>query len=230
MSLGIIAGTNLFESRLFERCKRKKVKTRYGRVDMFFKDNIVLILRHGYNNGIPAHRIDHNANLTALHKAGVHSIISVTSVGSLKIKYKPTDIMVPSDFIGIWNIPTFYDSKPVYVTPELDDSLRKKIIEAARKAKIKVITKGTYVQTPGPRLETIAEVKMLSHFGDVVGMTMASEATLANELNLRYANISSIDNYANGISNKKLDFDQIKINAKKNSFRIESILKKIMGA
>ena len=40
---------------------------------------------------------------------------------------------------------------------------------------------GIYVQTAGPRFETKAEVNVLKKLGDVVGMTMASEATLCME-------------------------------------------------
>jgi len=37
-----------------------------------------------------------------------------------------------------------------------------------------------------------------------VGMTMASEARLANELDLEYVSVCSADNYANGISERHL--------------------------
>ena len=40
---------------------------------------------------------------------------------------------------------------------------------------------------------------MMSHFGDVVGMTMAHEATLCQERALAYASICSVDNYAHGL-------------------------------
>ncbi len=83
---------------------------------------------------------------------------------------------------------------------------------------------GTYVQTIGPRLETRAEIKMLKRFGDIVGMTLASEATLAMELELPYASICSVDNYCHGIHKTPLTMDEIFQNVANNARTIENIL------
>jgi 5'-methylthioadenosine phosphorylase len=68
---------------------------------------------------------------------------------------------------------------------------------------------GTYVQTRGPRIETIAEVKTLAKFADIVGMTVASEATLACELDMEFAALCTVDNYANGLGTEVLSFGHI---------------------
>jgi 5'-methylthioadenosine phosphorylase len=68
---------------------------------------------------------------------------------------------------------------------------------------------GTYVQTRGPRIETIAEVKTLAKFADIVGMTVASEATLACELEMEFAALCMVDNYANGLGTEVLSFGHI---------------------
>ena len=91
-----------------------------------------------------------------------------------------------------------------------------------------VVGNGVYVQTRGPRLETKAEVKMLDSFGDIVGMTIASEATLARELDVKYAAICSVDNYAHGLVSKELDFEDVKEIAEKNSARVEKLLTKVV--
>ena len=44
---------------------------------------------------------------------------------------------------------------------------------------------GVYWQVTGPRLETVAEIRVFAQHADVVGMTMASECTVAGELGLR---------------------------------------------
>ena len=60
--------------------------------------------------------------------------------------------------------------------------------------------KGTYVCTQGPRLETPAEIKKYkSYGGDLVGMTLVPEVFLAKELELCYASICYVTNYAEGI-------------------------------
>jgi 5'-methylthioadenosine phosphorylase len=84
-------------------------------------------------------------------------------------------------------------------------------VTAGRAAGASVRTRGVYVQTTGPRLETPAEVAHFATLGDIVGMTMASEATLANELDIPYAAVCSVDNYCNGLVERPLTFDQIRV-------------------
>ena len=58
---------------------------------------------------------------------------------------------------------------------------------------------GVYAATQGPRLETAAEITRLERDGaDVVGMTGMPEAALARELDLAYAAIGVVANYAAG--------------------------------
>ena len=68
---------------------------------------------------------------------------------------------------------------------------------------------GVYVQTRGPRIETRAEVAVLSRIADIVGMTLASEATLACELGIEFAAICTVDNYANGLGTEVLSYEHI---------------------
>jgi len=84
--------------------------------------------------------------------------------------------------------------------------------------------KGIYAQTKGPRFETKAEVKLLKDYADIVGMTLAKEATVAKELDLEYASICSIDNYANGVINKPLSYKVITQNVKENLQVWENII------
>ncbi|MDD4128089.1 MAG: 5'-methylthioadenosine phosphorylase, partial [Methanomicrobium sp.] len=85
---------------------------------------------------------------------------------------------------------------------------------------------GTYVQTAGPRFETSAEIKVLRRAGDVVGMTVASEATIANELEIPFAAICSVDNYCNGLCSDKLSYEALLEKSRQNKERIEDIIEK----
>jgi len=196
---GIIGGTCLYNMKFLRDLDEKDVKTRYGDVYTLIGGKFLFVPRHGKYRNIPPHRINHKANIMAFEENGVEEIISITSVGSLKKEIPPASLIIPDDYINLWNIPTYLDSEIMHITPCLDESLRKKTMSIAEKLNINVIGKGTYVQTTGPRLETRAEVNLLKDYADIVGMNMASEATLAKELELRYANISSVDNYAHGV-------------------------------
>jgi 5'-methylthioadenosine phosphorylase len=65
---------------------------------------------------------------------------------------------------------------------------------------------------------------MLKRFGDVVGMTMASEVTLCLEYGIPYASICSIDNYCHGIAKVALTMDEIQENVRKNLQYIQTMI------
>jgi len=224
--LGIVGGTVLEKTKLADGTDKKSIETPYGRSEVYEGSGFVFIQRHGEGN-VPPHRINHKANIWALKKF-TDTVVGVGSVGSLKRSLKPPAIVVPEDYIELFPV-TFYDDEIKHVTPGFDLTLRKQILDVARWNRIKVAGKGVYVQTRGPRLETKAEVSMLSNFGDVVGMTLASEATLACELGLKYAAVCSVDNLAHGLSKGRLEFMDVVDAAKTNAASVEKLLHGLVG-
>lgn len=213
----------MLECRIFSGWPDKKVKTPYGTVAVKKGDGVVFLQRHG-SPGVPPHRISHRANIAALKKLGARKVLAVNSVGSLKASLKPGTLVVPDDFASPWHIETFFDDEMRFMIPAMDEAFAREVFAACRKQTKAVRMGGTYIQTIGPRLETRAEITMLKHFGDVVGMTLASEATLAMEAGLPYASICSIDNYCHGILKVPLTMDEIYANVAKNLRTIEAIL------
>ena len=226
--LGIIGGTGFCGLGL-EPKERRTVITPHGQPssDLLFYDlkgkPVVLILRHGGPPSIPPHMVNHRANLFALHQAGAKAIIGLNSTGALRKDMPIPSIVVPDDFIG-FNPPTFFDGEIRHAVPGYSEALRGKILEAAKDLGLSVMDKGVYIQTRGPRLETKAEVRVISKWGDIVGMNSASEATLANELKCEFACICSVDNYAHGIGETAPDYREIVAVAKENQGRILQLL------
>lgn len=122
---------------------------------------------------------------------------------------------------------TFYDKKRKHITPQLSPDLRKILIKILKKLNLKFHQRGIYFETKGPRLETKAEINLLKKFADVVGMTMAKEAALSQELNLKYVSLCSIDNFAHGIIKKMPSQKEIEENQRKSQKIIEKIIKEI---
>ena len=120
--------------------------------------------------------------------------------------------MIPDDFICPWHVETFFDDEARFMVPVMDEVFARDILRICTMHTRSVRMGGIYVQTIGPRLETRAEIKMLKRFGDIVGMTLASEATLAMELEMPYASICSVDNYCHGIHTVPLTMDEILAN------------------
>jgi 5'-methylthioadenosine phosphorylase len=221
--LGVIGGSVFFSKELFDDAEEKTLDTKHGKAVVLVNENIVFVPRHGIDKNIPPHKINHKANILALKDSGVKDIIAVNSCGSLKEDIAPGSIVIPDDFICFWQIPTFFEKEIKHVTPEIDGALREKIFSSAKQIDIPVLDKGVYVQTLGPRIETKAEIVMLKNFCDIVGMTMASEATLAKEMGLNYASICSVDNYANGIKGKVTN-ELIAEEREKNTEKIKKLL------
>jgi 5'-methylthioadenosine phosphorylase len=190
---------------------------------------IVFLARHGGEHRIPPHRLNHRANLWALKELGATAILATASTGSLKKTIRPGSFVVPDDFVAFWTIPTFHEDDVVHATPGLDARLRDALTSAAKATGASVRSRGVYVQTSGPRLETPAEVRHFATLGDVVGMTMASEATLAGELGLPYAAVCSVDNYCNGLVERPLTFEQIRATQAKNADALRRILEHALG-
>lgn len=224
--LGILGGTVFLKKQAFEFKKEKKVETPYGTVLVKMADGFAFIQRHGAKL-LPPHKTNHWANIYAFKKLGIKEIIGINSTGSLKRNIKPGSLVVPHDFMQFFP-KTFFDNRAVHITPKLSEGLRRKIIKACEQLKIPVIKKAVYFQTIGPRLETIAEVKFLAKFADIVGMTLADEATLAAEQGLSYASLCTVDNYAHGIA-KSLTYEEIVENAAKNAEKVKKIILRVVA-
>ncbi len=223
----IIGGTSLLNSSLFSSWKNSNIKTPYGNVRVKISKSTAFLQRHG-SPPAPPHMINHRANIWALRKLGAGKIISINSVGSLKTSLKPGTLAIPGDFLSVWSIPTFFDKEIRFFVPQMDKPLARYLYSICKKAGIRAKNGGIYIQTIGPRLETKAEINMLKRFGDIVGMTMASESTLSMEYGMPYASLCSIDNYCNGITDKPLTMEQIMDNVMKNLGSIERIIETLV--
>ena len=221
--IAVIGGSGVLEIELFAGLKNREVVTGYGRVIVAEADDLIFLQRHG-TPPLPPHKLNHQANIAALKECGVDYIIAVNSTGSLKSSLPPGSLLLPDDYFNPWAIKTFFDDRLEFVTPSLSASVRSAVVAAAAELEVGLVATGTYIQTTGPRFETRAEVRVLAGWGDVVGMTMASEATLAREIGLEYASICLVDNYANGVCEQTVDIVEIEKAQKRNSRILTGLL------
>jgi len=228
--IGVIGGSGLASPALLAEPRDTFTVTPYGApsgpvvLARHGDVRVAFVARHGPAHRVPPHRVNHRANLWALKEAGADRILATSSVGSLKVAIRPGTFVIPHDFLAFWNIPTYFDEEVKHVTPSIDEGLRKVLLAAARTVKARAAPKGVYVQATGPRLETKAEIAFFKTLGDVVGMTVASEATLASELGIRYAALCSVDNYAHGLTAKPVTFREIQAMQKVTASTSEALL------
>jgi 5'-methylthioadenosine phosphorylase len=221
MTLGIIGGSGLVQSSLFQGWNKKGMLLEYPEGKFLF------LQRHGEPLR-PPHRIDHGENIGALKQAGATGIIAINSVGSLKEEWVPGTLVIPEDFFCPWTVPSTQWTGLRFPTPNISQPMREQLQTAVQKINQQAKMEGVYIQTNGPRFETKAEIKVMQQWGDVVGMTMASEATIANELKIPYASLCVVENWANGVCGKVISEQEIVTNQAKNKQVVEQVLKEIV--
>lgn len=213
--LGIIGGTALLGAKL-PPLEMKIIATPFGPAEVYI-GKFVFLPRHQGNH--PPHTVNHKAHLAALKLCGVDRLIVIGSTGSMKEDLHPGSLVIVDDWFSPWSIPTFHDNDLYHISAtvntEFIDRLAKLVPEARR---------GTYFQTNGPRFETLAEIAAFAPHTDIVGMTIASELTLAIELGIPAAALCTVDNMAHGVSDHEPTYEEILSVAKKNVEKITSIL------
>jgi len=236
--LGIIGGTSLLQSTRFVGNLQKHIEvTPFGEVVLHFGSGFVFCQRHQADPNIsysPPHLINSKSIIFGLKQVGVTRIIAFGSVGSLHQSIEVGTVVIPDDFFNMFTAPlaqTAYDDARGHIVPKINEALRNEVISVIKNnsqvhlQKLKLKTdRGTYVQTIGPRLETKAEIRVLATFGEVVGMTSATEIVLACEQQIPIALVTMVDNYANGISQVPLSMDEFHISVKQNESTVEQIL------
>jgi 5'-methylthioadenosine phosphorylase len=219
--LGIIGGTSLLFSTL-PSLEKKQIDTPFGNAELLIGD-VALLMRH--QRDLSPHRINFRANMAALALAGADRIVAFGSSGSLNPAITPGMLVIPTDYVSTAGIPSIHDHAVAHVMPELSPELSQELHRLVPGARLG----GTYVQTRGPRFETVAEIAALSRSADLVGMTLASEATLARELGIPFAALCTVDNYANGLADGVLTWDEVLEISRQYRDRTGQILNTIIG-
>ncbi len=225
-----------------------EIKTPYGDSQPVFQlgaeyGNAVFMSRHGekgYSTTAPF--VNYRANIYALKEQGVSRIISWSGPGAINPEYRIGQFVVTDDIIDETRRreTTFYKNRGVgFVrqSPVFCPTLRELAKSSLNSLSLDFLDKGTYVCTEGPRLETPAEIKKFAIYGaDLVGMTLVPEVFLAKELEMCYASICYVTNYAEGIVDRPfkpgelfegLADDEDRENVRKAVFNFPQILKKI---
>ena len=104
-AIGVIGGSGLYEMEGLGEISELALKTPFGDpsdkviTGRIAGRKVCFLPRHGVGHRLLPHEINHRANSWALRSLGVHWLISVTAVGSLREQLKPRDIVVPHQLI-----------------------------------------------------------------------------------------------------------------------------------
>ncbi|MFA5265245.1 MAG: MTAP family purine nucleoside phosphorylase [Opitutaceae bacterium] len=228
MKVAFISGTSIVNSSLFSSWEQCGIETAHGPVAYRRLGDHVLINRHGCAFPLPPHSINHRANIRALADLGFKDIVSLNSVGSLKAELPPGTFVSCSDTVCLQQGPaTFFDKELKGGAPGIANNLIPILLKGLSPEFV-IETGKIYVQMRGPRFETKAEIRIIKDWGDVVGMTAAHEADLCAELGLNYNSLAVVDNYANGLQNRGIDFSLFKDLVLANRERVNRLFSRMI--
>ena len=209
IKIGIIGGSGLDDPKLLQNCEEKQVSTPYGlpsstlTIGKLNDINIVIIARHGKHHEIPPTQVNYRANIYALKQEGCTHIITTTACGSLKEEIERGDLVIIDQFIDFTRHRkiSFYENfsngpKHTPMAEPFNKKLCEILIKTGKELGFKIHDKGTVITIEGPRFSTKAESKMFRLLGaDIINMSIAPEAILANELGIPYASIAISTDY-----------------------------------
>lgn len=152
--------------------------------------------------------------IRTLKQLGCHSVLFTNAAGSLQKKVKPGELVLLTDHINMHpGNPLIGDNDdefgPRFFSMDVayDMDYRSDLLKAAKQLRIK-LSCGVYIATSGPGFETPAEIRAFRVMGaDVVGMSTVPEVLIARHCGLRVAAISTVTNFAAGMSNEVLSHD-----------------------
>ncbi len=241
--LAIIGGRGLTQLANLEITHRQVMRTPYGEPSGAFlfgtlnQHEVIFLARHGFGYTIPPHLVNYRANLWALREQGVSDVVSISTVGGIRADLSPGTLVVPDQVIDYTQGRdyTFFNTRNttyqnIDFTLPYSTSLRERILRSAQEVGQPCLDGGVYAATQGPRLDSIAEIIRYERDGaDMVGMTGMPEAALARELDMNYATIAVVANYAagRGTNLTEINMEELKATAKGAMDRVRSILEAV---
>lgn len=242
IALAVIGGSGLYALPEFRLVESRDIDTPYGkpsgpvRIGTLYGRNVAFLARHGESHNLPPHRVNYRANLFALDTLKPASVLAVNTCGGITPACPPRALVVPDQIIDYTHgrAGTYWDGEGEMLHAEFAEPysarLRNALLEAGRKANVELVDGGTYGATNGPRFETRAEIERMRRDGcDLVGMTGMPEAALARELDLDYACLSPVANWAAGAGDgATITLDEVFANLAATNAKLPMLLQALL--
>jgi len=207
--IGIIGGTGLGDAlaQQLTGAKFHDVDTPFGKpsaeimVGRIGQKRVAFLNRHGQGHRLAPSEVPFAANIFALKKLGVHTVIGSGAVGSLKEEIAPGELVIVDQLIDktFGRVNTFFGGFAAVhceMAEPVCSRVREVLIDAAKETDVMTHPDGTYVCMEGPQFSSRAESLMHRGWGgDLIGMTAMPEAKLAREAQICYALIALVSDY-----------------------------------
>lgn len=167
---------------------------------------------------------------------GIETVILTNAAGSLNSDFKPGSLMLIKDHINLMGVnplrghnierfgARFPDMSEVYAL-----ELQETALAAAERMNY-VLRRGVYCALQGPCYETPAEIRMLREVGaDAVGMSTVPESIIARHQGIKVLAISCISNLAAGMSEDKINHEEVMETGALVAATFKELLKRIIA-
>jgi len=207
--IGIIAGSGLGDALAarLEDTVLEDMDTPFGKpsgpvlMGELGSSRVAFLARHGAGHRYNPSMEPYAANIFALKKLGVTTLIASGAVGSLRQEIEPGHLVLVDQFIDktFRRQNTFFDQLGAVHCEFAEPCckrLREKLMVAAEQVDTVTHADGTYICMEGPQFSTRAESLMHRGWGgDLIGMTAMPEAKLAREAQMCYALVALASDY-----------------------------------
>jgi 5'-methylthioadenosine phosphorylase len=174
--IGVIGGSGLYQMEGLQVEDERQIETPFGEPsDPFILgdldgNKVAFLARHGRGHRILPSELNFRANIYGFKVLGVEWLVSVSAVGSMKIDYRPTDIVIPDQFFDRTRhrVDTFFGNglvAHVSLAHPICPVLHEIFFEGAKQAGARVHKGGTYLCMEGPQFSTRAESEIYRQWG-----------------------------------------------------------------
>jgi 5'-methylthioadenosine phosphorylase len=217
MPVGIITGSGTYALAQFAGASSELVETPFGACELtrgsYGGVEALHISRHAAGHVRLSNHVTHRANIWALKELGATAVIGCTACGAVDPTLKLGSLVVFDDLHFVSNrlpdgsLCTFFTEPGdrqrghwILHGGPYSAEVREAVIEAAQEAGHPARTAGTYGHVDGPRFNTPSEIAQLAACGvTAVSQTGGPETVLCGELELPFALVGFVTDYANEV-------------------------------
>ena len=217
MAVAIITGSGTHALPGFADAHAEPVSTPYGTVEVtrgaFAGSEVLHLSRHGAGHVRLSHQVLHRADIWALRELGADAVIGCTACGAVDPTLELGSLVVFDDLHFASNrlpdgsLCTFFtepgDARRghwILHGGPFSEDVRTALVAGAAQAGHPARDGGVYGHVDGPRFNTPAEIAQLAACGvSAVSQTGGPETVLCGELELPFALVGFITDYANEV-------------------------------
>ncbi|MFZ0089655.1 MAG: MTAP family purine nucleoside phosphorylase [Solirubrobacteraceae bacterium] len=217
MSVGIITGSGTHSLPGLTDTETLALGTPFGPAEVstgrLAAVDVVHVSRHGPGHTRLSNQVSHRANIWALNQLEATAVIAATACGAVDATLALGSLVVfddlhfPSNRLADGSLCTFFTEPGdparghwILHGGPFSEGLRATLLTAAAQAGHPARDGGVYGHVDGPRFNTPAEIAALASWGVVaVSQTAGPEAVLCGELELPFALIGFVTDYANEV-------------------------------